>query len=203
MKRLRGSTSVSGGDREAPRTECAIDENDPVLVAHFLSSAFGKARQQFLVMLGRSAASANEMRTARDEHIILFVEQPPDNLVHRQTGVEQFLVPDRSRHHCDVLPFGMVEADVQTLPPFLAVRKVLNQQACGPATIRSRGYRHADQSGHLFGLDEIALAGFGQTIAFERNDPLIAPLFARQIEGERQISGSEQGEKRRISPQFD
>merc|ERR1739841_34262 len=109
---------------------------------------------------------------------------------------------DRSGHHRDMFPFRVIQPDMEAFASFLAIGKVLYEQTRCGASIRSRRDRHADERWDLFGLDEIALAGIRQTIAFERHDALIPAPLARQIEGQRQIAFPEQRMKRWVRTQL-
>jgi hypothetical protein len=77
---------------------------------------------------------------------------------------------------------------VQPLAAFLAIGQILHQQPAAhamPARIR---HAQPDQRGQLLGLHEIALAGFGQALALQRHNALIALAGYRQIEGDGQIT---------------
>ncbi len=102
-----------------------------------------------------------------------------------------------------MLPFGMVELDVQPLAAFLALGQVLEEQAARDgAAVGPLADPDAQQAGNLLRLDEIALGGGRQRIAVERHDALIAFAGHRQVEGDRQIALAEQCEQRRIGGQL-
>src|SRR3546814_15412152 len=73
-----------------------------------------------------------------------------------------------------MLPFRMVEPDVQSFASFLPFRKMLDQQACGKMSLPFVG-AHGDphEARDLLRLDEIMLRGGGKRGAFQRDDALI------------------------------
>ena len=97
-------------------------------------------------------------------------------------------------------PFGMVEPRMQPLAALLALGQMLEQHAAGdPAAVALFG-RQADEARDLLGLGEIALRRLGQAVALQRDDPLVALVGRRLVEGDRQIALAEQGEQRRVRP---
>src|SRR3546814_2104653 len=62
-----------------------------------------------------------------------------------------------------MLPFRMVEPDVQSFASFLTFRKMLDQQACGKMSLPFVG-AHGDphKARYLLRLDEIMLRGGGK-----------------------------------------
>src|SRR5690606_4824141 len=90
------------------RAERAVDANDAFLIAHLAPIFLRKARQDFLEVHHRTAASAREMRQRLHANLRFLVEEPPHQRFGRQVGIEQFLVPDRLREYRDMLPLGPV-----------------------------------------------------------------------------------------------
>ena len=93
------------------------------------------------------------------------MEQPPDKLVERKLGIGQLVGLHRSAEDRDVGPIGVIEPGVQPLAPFLALGKVLEQQAAGEPMFAALFGGEADQARDLLGLGEIALRRFTQILA--------------------------------------
>jgi hypothetical protein len=196
------TTCLSDVDGKLPGTECAIDQDDPVLIAHVDTLIFGEPLKHVAIMLDRAAASALDRGTTLDADLVLFVEQAPCDRLERQSVIEQFVMAQRTGKDRDMLPFRMVELRVQAFASFFARGQMLHQHPCRAHARFVRAYRAADQRGHLFGLVEIALAGFGEAVPFERDDTLIPPLVAGKVESDREIALAEQREERGVRAQF-
>ena len=126
-------------------------------------------------------AALGERATRINPHFILFVKQPPDNFFERQRRIGQFFALYAARHHRHMLPFGMIEADMEAFAAFFTLCQMLHQNAARDAArpIRPTGMPHTytDQSWYLLGLPEIMLRRLRQAFPFERNDALIAPAL--------------------------
>jgi molecular chaperone Hsp33 len=131
--------------------------------------------------------------------LVLFVEQPPEEIVERKLGVGQLLGLHRPAKDRDVRPVGMVEPRVQPLAPFLALGQVLQQQPTGEPVAAPLFSRQPDQARDLLGLAEIALRGITEVPALERHDPLVALVGNRLVEGDRKIALAEQLLERRLA----
>ena len=90
------TTRRSDLDVELLGTECAIDEDDPIFVAHLGALVLGKPLQHVAIMLDRAAASTGDPRAELDADFLFLVEQPPCDRLERERGIEQFVVPERS-----------------------------------------------------------------------------------------------------------
>ena len=81
---------------------------------------------------------------------------------------------------------------MQPLAALLALRQMLEQQAAGEPVAVALLRREPNQARDLLRLAEIALRRFGQALALQRHDPLVALLGQRLVEGDRQIALAEQ-----------
>src|SRR4051812_19316952 len=142
-------------------------------------------------MLQAAAAALAERDGGEQAHLVLLVEQPPEQGLERQAGIGELAGADRLADDADMLPFGMIEPRVQPLAPLLALGEVLEEDAAGD--LAAIVDRDPDQARNLLGLDEIMLHRLGEAGAFERDDALIALLRERLIEGDREIGLAEQG----------
>src|SRR3546814_4561290 len=94
-------------------------------------------------------------------------------------------------------PFGMIVPDVQPVASDLPFRQMLKQQPARDAPrlgIVTR--REPDQARDLLRLPEIMLGGIADRCALERHDALIALAACRLVEGDRQESLAEQGDRK-------
>jgi hypothetical protein len=60
LNRCKTTTHASDFDAELFRAECAIDEDDPVVITHFGPLFFGKARKHIAIMRYRATATARD-----------------------------------------------------------------------------------------------------------------------------------------------
>src|SRR3546814_1460128 len=112
----------------------------------------------------------------------------PDVSLQLERCIIQFLVLTRFCEDMHMLPFRMVEPDVQSFASFLTFRKMLDQQACGKMSLPFVG-AHGDphKARYLLRLDEIMLRGGGKRGAFQRDDTLITLTRYCLVESDRKI----------------
>src|SRR5690606_21297193 len=100
-------------DRELPRTECAIDAEDPGLVGHVAAIFLGESCQDLLEVLDRAAAPARKALRRMHPHFGFFVEQAPYQRLGRQARIDQFVVADRMPQDRDMIPFELLRPHMQ------------------------------------------------------------------------------------------
>src|SRR6478672_3060665 len=66
-------------------------------------------------------------------HLLLVMEQPPEQILERERRVGQFAGAHGLAEDADMVPFRMVEPGVQPLAPLLALGQVLEQDAARDA----------------------------------------------------------------------
>ena len=88
----------------------------------------------------------------------------------------------------------MVQPSVDALAALLAFGQMLKQQSARDPMSVMLCDRQADQARDLLRLREKALRCLRQAVALQRDDPLVALVHHRMIEGDREIALAEQRE---------
>src|SRR5690606_294225 len=156
-------------DCELTRAECAVDKDDAVFVAHFAPVFLGETRQHVLEVHDRAAASARQRHGGEDPDLRLLVKQSPDQLFLWQMGVDQLHGLDRLGEDRDVLPFGVVHANVKPLAPLLALGEVLKQKTAGDGSSVVKSHRRANQRRNLLAPREVSFDRGRKRFPLERD----------------------------------
>src|SRR4051812_34422774 len=103
---------VVQADRKDARAEFAIDADHALLVDH-LGLLLRRETADHPAHMLRTAAAAPAERDGREQaHLVLFVEQPPEQGLERQAGIGELAGADGLADHSEMLPFGMIEPRV-------------------------------------------------------------------------------------------
>src|SRR3546814_6450188 len=86
-------------------------------------------------MIDIAATAPAQRRWRQHSNLLFFMDQTPDDLLQWEMWISQFLVLQRFREDIHMLPFRMVEPDVQSFSSFLTFRQMLDQQACGTLSL--------------------------------------------------------------------
>jgi hypothetical protein len=91
----------------------------------------------------------------------------------------------------DMLPFGIVEAGMETVAALLPFRQMLDENPAGdmPGVVDGE----PDDARKLLRLAEIILRCLAERASFERNDPLVSFLGQRMVEGDGEVALAEEG----------
>src|SRR5690606_136875 len=120
------------------------------------------------------------------------VKQSPDQLFLWQMGVDQLHRLDRLGEDRDVLPFGVVHANVKPLAPLLALGEVLKQKTAGDGSSVVKSHRRANQRRNLLAPREVSFDRGRKRFPLERDHALIAMLAFRRLESDREVADAEQ-----------
>src|SRR4051812_45976425 len=127
---FRSLAEITQRDREDPGAKFAIDADEAVLVDHFGALVGPEATDHALDIVEIAAAALGQRHGVEDPHLLL-MEQAPERAFQRKLRVGELIALDRLGKDADMLPFGMVEPRMQALPPLLARRQVLDEDAAG------------------------------------------------------------------------
>ena len=115
-------TQLPGLDRKARGAERAVDgECQPIVDRPSPArSSCGKRVDDRPNVGGVAATAAAELDRRERPDFVLLVEQPPDQVVERQSGSASSSALHRPAEDRDVGPVGMVKPRMQSLAPLLA-----------------------------------------------------------------------------------
>src|SRR3989344_3151179 len=107
-------------DMENARTEGAIDRDRAAFTHHLGLFFCGKAADDIADIVDIAAATLDQRRAIHGAHLVLLVEQPPQDVAPAQGRIEHLAMAERARKDGNMLPLRMVEPNMQSLAAFLA-----------------------------------------------------------------------------------
>src|SRR3546814_11474854 len=120
-----------------------MDVDCAKLIRHFSALVSRETPDDVANMIDIAATAPAQRRWRQHPNLLFFMEQTPDDLLQWEMWISQFLVLQRFREDMHLLPFRMVETDVQSFASFLTFRKLLEQTACGKTSLSFVGASEA------------------------------------------------------------